>query len=97
VLVRRGDAADLAAALSGLLAEPARRAQLAEAGRQAVAGYDWSIVAQRILAVYETVAPSGGIGVTVSDEDDAALLGGPQQPEDPDPTTVGPFRRRVRR
>jgi phosphatidylinositol alpha-mannosyltransferase len=97
VLVRRGDAADLAAALSGLLAEPARRAQLAEAGRQAVAGYDWSVVAQRILAVYETVAPSGGIGVTVSDEDDAALLGGPQQPEDPDPTTVGPFRRRVRR
>jgi phosphatidylinositol alpha-mannosyltransferase len=97
VLVRRGDAADLAAALSGLLAEPARRAQLAEAGQQAVAGYDWSIVAQRILAVYETVAPSGGIGVTVSDEDDAALLGGPRQPEDPDPTTVGPFRRRVRR
>jgi phosphatidylinositol alpha-mannosyltransferase len=97
VLVRRGDAADLAAALSGLLAEPARRAQLAEAGRQAVAGYDWSVVAQRILAVYETVAPSGGIGVTVSDEDDAALLGGPRQPDDPDPTTVGPFRRRVRR
>jgi phosphatidylinositol alpha-mannosyltransferase len=61
-----------------------------------VAGYDWSVVAQRILAVYETVAPSGGIGVTASDEDDAALLGGPA-PGQPDPTTAGPFRRRVRR
>jgi phosphatidylinositol alpha-mannosyltransferase len=96
LLVRRGDAGELAEALSGLLADPGRRARLADAGRQAVAGYDWSVVAQRILAVYETVAPSGGIGVTASDEDDAALLGGPA-PGQPDPTTAGPFRRRVRR
>src|SRR3954471_5620878 len=77
VLVRRGDAAALARALAELLADPDRRARLAEAGRRAVAGYDWSVVAQRILAVYETVAPPGGTGVTVSDEDDAALLHGP--------------------
>jgi phosphatidylinositol alpha-mannosyltransferase len=71
VLVRRGDPAALAAALTGLLADPDRRARLAEAGRRAVAGYDWSVVAQRILAVYETVAPPGGIGVPAADQDDA--------------------------
>jgi phosphatidylinositol alpha-mannosyltransferase len=95
-LVPRGNATELAGALSGLLADPGRRAGLAEAGRLAVAPYDWSVVAQRILAVYETVAPPGGIGVTASHEDDAALLGGPV-PGDPDPATAGPFRRRVRR
>jgi phosphatidylinositol alpha-mannosyltransferase len=97
VLVRRGDAAELAGALAGLLADPARRAELADAGRQVVAGYDWSVVAQRILAVYETVAPSGGIGVTASDEDDAALLGHLAAPSGTAPGTPGPFRRRVRR
>ncbi len=97
VLVPRGDTAALAGALSGLLADPARRAQLTAAGRQAVAGYDWSVVADRILAVYETVAPTGGLGVTASHEDDATLLGAP--PHDPDrgAATAGPFRRRVRR
>jgi phosphatidylinositol alpha-mannosyltransferase len=97
VLVRRGDAAELAGALAGLLADPARRAELADAGRQVVAGYDWSVIAQRILAVYETVAPSGGIGVTASDEDDAALLGRLAAPSGTAPGTPGPFRRRVRR
>jgi phosphatidylinositol alpha-mannosyltransferase len=97
VLVRRGDAEELAEALSGLLADPVRRAQLAQAGQHAVAGYDWSVVAERILAVYETVAPPGGIGVTASDEDDAALLGSPPRPGEGDPPTPGPFRRRVRR
>jgi phosphatidylinositol alpha-mannosyltransferase len=97
LLVPRGDAADLAAALSGLLADPARRAQLADAGRRAVAGYDWSVVAERILAVYETVAPPGGIGVTASAEDDAALLGVPPAAGQLGPGTAGPFRRRVRR
>jgi phosphatidyl-myo-inositol alpha-mannosyltransferase len=96
VLVPRGDAAALAGALSGLLADAGRRAALADAGRRVVAGYDWAVIAERILAVYETVAPSGGIGVTASAEDDAALLGGPPGPDD-DPAAAGPFRRRVRR
>ena len=91
VLVPRGDAGALAAAISGLLADPARRAGLADAGRELVAAYDWSVVAQRILAVYETVAAAGG-GVTASAEDDAALLG-----EVPGTPSAGPFRRRVRR
>jgi phosphatidylinositol alpha-mannosyltransferase len=97
LLVRRGDAAELAAALAGLLADPARRTQLADAGRRAVAGYDWSVVAERILTVYETVAPPGGIGVTASAEDDAALLGSPPPPGGSELQTPGPFRRRVRR
>jgi phosphatidylinositol alpha-mannosyltransferase len=97
VLVPRGDAAALAAALTGLLADPDRRAALTAAGRQAVAPYDWSVVAQRILAVYETVAPSGGAGVTASTADDGALLGGPPPPAGSDPVAPGPFRRRVRR
>lgn len=97
VLVRRGNAGELAVALSGLLADPARRARLAEAGSRAVAEYDWSVVARRIVAVYETVAPSGGTGVTASRDDDAALLGGPPSPGGADPATEGPFRRRVRR
>jgi phosphatidylinositol alpha-mannosyltransferase len=96
VLVPRGSAAALAGALTQLLADPARRAELAEAGRRTVAGYDWSVVADRILTVYETVAPSGGGGVLASDEDDAALLGAPPRGEG-DATTAGPFRRRVRR
>jgi phosphatidylinositol alpha-mannosyltransferase len=93
VLVRRGEAAELAAALSGLLADPVRRAQLAAAGRRVVAEYDWAVVAERILAVYETVAPTGGIGVTAADEDDEALLGRPLPPDGSDGGTSGPFRR----
>jgi phosphatidylinositol alpha-mannosyltransferase len=91
VLVRRGDAGALAAALGDLLADPDRRARLTAAGREVVAEYDWSVVAQRVLAVYETVAPPGGTGVTASAADDAALLG------DARTAPQGPFRRRVRR
>ena len=88
VLVRRGDADALADALVGLLDDPRRRAELTAAGRRTVAGYDWDVVARRVLAVYETVVPPGGAAVAASTEDDAALLG--REP-------TGPFRRRVRR
>ncbi len=70
VLVRRGDPAALARALGDLLADPARRAELSARGSEVAAGYDWDVLARRILAVYETVvAPDGG-RVTVGDEDD---------------------------
>ncbi len=69
VLVRRGDAAALAAALGDLLADPDRRAELSARGREAARGYDWSVVARRVLAVYETVVLPGGGGVTASDDD----------------------------
>ena len=95
VLVPRGDAEALAAELSALLADPARRAQLSAAGSRAAAGYDWSVVAAQILAVYETVAPAGGGVVSGTRDDDAALLGPPSRDEG-DSTSAGPFRRRVR-
>jgi phosphatidylinositol alpha-mannosyltransferase len=96
VLVRRGDPAALAAALVPLLADPVRRAQLSAAGSRAAAAYDWSVVARRILAVYETVVPAGGGTVTASSADDVALLG-PASAAARDDATAGPFRRRVRR
>jgi phosphatidyl-myo-inositol alpha-mannosyltransferase len=96
LLVRRGDPADLAAGLSTLLGDPRRRAELSAAGTRAATGYDWSVVARRILAVYETVALPGGGAVTASTEEDVALLG-PAPSAARDDATSGPFRRRVRR
>ncbi|MCV2491427.1 glycosyltransferase family 4 protein [Geodermatophilus sp. YIM 151500] len=68
VLVPRGDARALARALTALLADPARRAELAARGPAVAAAYDWAVVARRILAVYETVLPPGGGEVTAGDE-----------------------------
>jgi starch synthase len=49
-------AADLAAAINGLVADPARRAAMGEAGRQrAVEQFSWADVARRTLAVYDAV------------------------------------------
>jgi phosphatidylinositol alpha-mannosyltransferase len=55
VLVPVADPAALAAALSGLLADAGRRAELAAQASVAVRRYDWSRVAARVLDVYETV------------------------------------------
>ncbi|MDP9430172.1 MAG: glycosyltransferase family 4 protein [Actinomycetota bacterium] len=81
VLVRRGDARDLARALCDLLADPQRRARMSGTGRRVAAEYDWSVVARRVLAVYETVVLPGGGGVTASD-DDARLAGLGAVPDD---------------
>jgi phosphatidyl-myo-inositol alpha-mannosyltransferase len=70
VLARRGDAPSLAEALSGLLADPARRAALSDLGPRAAAAYDWAVLARRILDVYETVVPPGGSVVTVGEDHD---------------------------
>ncbi|GAA1833780.1 glycosyltransferase family 4 protein [Pseudonocardia ailaonensis] len=53
VLVPPGDAAALAAALGGLLADPLRRAALSAAGRQRAETYDWPVVAAQVLQVYQ--------------------------------------------
>jgi phosphatidyl-myo-inositol alpha-mannosyltransferase len=82
VLVRRGDARDLARALCDLLADPARRARLSATGRRVAAEYDWSAVARRVLAVYETVVLPGSGEVTASD-DDERLAGLATVPGDP--------------
>jgi phosphatidyl-myo-inositol alpha-mannosyltransferase len=90
VLVPRGDAAALARALCDLLADPERRARLSERGAIVAAGYDWQVLARRILAVYETVAGPGGRGVTAvdgaedhGDEDGVTLPSPPVEDEVP--------------
>jgi phosphatidylinositol alpha-mannosyltransferase len=50
-----GDAAGLARAVGQLLDDPARRAELSVAALDAVASYDWDVVARDVLSVYETV------------------------------------------
>src|SRR4051812_6214991 len=70
VLVRRGDAAALADALCALLGAPARRAELAAVGAGVAAGYDWDVLARRILAVYETVVSVSGGGVVPGEDDE---------------------------
>lgn len=68
VLVRRGNATALATGLSDLLLDPVRREQLVLAGRAAVQAYDWPVVSERVLAVYETVASRVGGEVEVTYE-----------------------------
>ena len=50
-----GDAEKLGALIGTLLDDPARRADLSARGRAAVAGFDWPVVAARVVRVYETV------------------------------------------
>ena len=52
VLVPPGSAPDLAAAVTALLADPARRTSLGRSGRAAAGHLDWSVVTPRILDVY---------------------------------------------
>lgn len=55
-IVPRGDAGALAGALTDLLADPARRAQLAAQARTAAADtYAWDAIARRTLALYEAL------------------------------------------
>jgi phosphatidylinositol alpha-mannosyltransferase len=53
-LVPVGDAKALARALGTLLDDPAGRAALSACGREAVARYDWPVVAREVLEVYAT-------------------------------------------
>jgi phosphatidylinositol alpha-mannosyltransferase len=58
-IFRGGDRADLARAVVHVLADPAARAVRCEYARQWVRRYDWSIVADRILAVYDMAIQTG--------------------------------------
>ncbi|MFF0488085.1 glycosyltransferase family 4 protein [Nocardia sp. NPDC004068] len=55
MLVPVGDSHALARALNDLLAHPDKRAELVRAANQVVGEYDWPVVAEQILRVYETV------------------------------------------
>lgn len=63
LLFRNGDAADLAGAIGDLLDDPARRAEYVAAARYVVAGYDWPVVAERVLEVYQTAIEANKIAV----------------------------------
>jgi phosphatidylinositol alpha-mannosyltransferase len=54
-MFRNGDPVDLAQSVVGLLRNPLRREELAAAGRERANAFDWSVVAEDVLAVYETV------------------------------------------
>ncbi|MDQ6849537.1 MAG: glycosyltransferase family 4 protein [Actinomycetota bacterium] len=56
-----GDGVALAATLSATLDDPELRAKLAAAGVRAVRPYDWTVVAQAILRVYELAIAGAGI------------------------------------
>ena len=57
VLVAPGDPAELAAAIDGLLADPAERARLSAAARERAGDFDWDDLAARVHDVYEQVLP----------------------------------------
>lgn len=59
-----GDSADLAAKLAGLLDDAARRAELADIGQRAAAPYDWDVVVQSVLRVYELAIAGAGLPPT---------------------------------
>jgi phosphatidylinositol alpha-mannosyltransferase len=56
-----GDSAALATALAGMLDDPARRALLIAEGERAVAPYDWTVVVQAVLRVYELAIAGAGV------------------------------------
>jgi phosphatidylinositol alpha-mannosyltransferase len=63
VLFGTGDAEALAAALVRVLDDPGLRAELIAHGKQAVAPFDWQLVATQVLRVYElAIAGSGTSG-----------------------------------
>jgi phosphatidylinositol alpha-mannosyltransferase len=67
-LFRTGDSAALAATLDALLADPDRRAALADRARRAVAAFDWPVVASRVLEVYSSVIAAAPAAVTEDDD-----------------------------
>lgn len=56
ILFRAGDADDLARAVGGLLADPGHRADLGAAAARFAQGFDWSVLAPRVVDVYRSVA-----------------------------------------
>jgi len=64
-LFATGDPDALAQAAARLLDDPARRAELSAAARNAVRAFDWPAVARQVVQVYETVRLAGGtVGVS---------------------------------
>ncbi|QSB16923.1 glycosyltransferase family 4 protein [Natronosporangium hydrolyticum] len=66
-----GDAGALAQVLAKLLDDEHRRAQLTAQAEEQVAYYDWPVIAQRVLEVYESAIEAAG-GTVVDEEYPAA-------------------------
>ncbi|MPZ28242.1 MAG: glycosyltransferase [Micromonosporaceae bacterium] len=64
-----GDPAALAAVLGRLLDDQPARAALAARAREVVAGFDWPVLARRVVEVYESAIEATGGGQPVVDED----------------------------
>lgn len=67
VLFRTGDSSDLARTLVEVLADAPRRAAVAARGEQAVRRYDWSVVTDEVLTVYEMVLAASHATVRVDE------------------------------
>lgn len=63
-LFENGDSEDLARIINDLIANPDKRAGYVERANAVVGRYDWSVVAERILTVYEMVAEQSPGAVT---------------------------------
>ncbi|MDQ6649042.1 MAG: glycosyltransferase family 4 protein [Actinomycetota bacterium] len=66
-----GDSSSFAAALARLLDDPGRRAELVEGAHEVVADYDWTLIARRVVDVYDTVmsGAEAGVGEDPTSED----------------------------
>jgi phosphatidylinositol alpha-mannosyltransferase len=58
-----GDPAALAAVLGELLDDPGRRAAMSAEAARVVAAYDWQVLAQRVVEVYESAIEATGATV----------------------------------
>lgn len=67
VMVPQDDDVALAEALRALLADPARRARLAEAGLRTAAEYGWPVVLDRVAAFYADIARSAAAGLPMAE------------------------------
>ncbi len=67
VLSPVADAPALAAAIGRLLDDPGKRAEVTAQAKKAVAGYDWPVVAAKIVKVYETVIAADPRSVVAAD------------------------------
>jgi phosphatidylinositol alpha-mannosyltransferase len=59
ITFKNEDPADLALVVSELLANPTRRAELSMQGKSRAAEFDWTVVAQRVVDVYESIRVPG--------------------------------------
>jgi phosphatidylinositol alpha-mannosyltransferase len=59
ITFKNEDPADLALVVSELLANPTRRAELSMNGKLRAAEFDWTVVAQRVVDVYESIRVPG--------------------------------------